>query len=60
MRSLILNPLIKRLDWLPPAIAYLIAVPIAAFIWTLPLQLRFFGVVKLPAFERWPNDDSWF
>lgn len=40
-------PLIKRLDWLPPAIAYLIAVPIAAFIWTLPLQLHFFGVVPL-------------
>ena len=40
-------PLIKRLDWLPLAIAYLIAVPIAAFIWTLPLQLHFFGVVPL-------------
>lgn len=39
--------LIERLDWLPPAIAYLIAVPIAAFIWTLPLQLYFFGVVPL-------------
>lgn len=40
-------PLIKRLDWLPPAIAYLIAVPIAALIWTLPLQLHYFGVVPL-------------
>lgn len=40
-------PLIERLDWLPPAIAYLIAVPIAAFIWTLPLQLYVFGVVPL-------------
>ena len=40
-------PLIKKLDWLPLAIAYLIAVPIAAFIWTLPLQLHFFGVVPL-------------
>lgn len=40
-------PLIKRLDWLPPAIATLIAVPIAAFIWTLPLQLHIFGVVPL-------------
>lgn len=40
-------PLLKRLDWLPPAIAYLLAVPIAAFIWTLPLQLHFFGVVPL-------------
>lgn len=36
----------KRLDWLPPAIATLIAVPIAAYIWTLPLQLYKFGVVS--------------
>lgn len=40
-------PLIKRLDWLPPAIATLIAVPIAASIWTLPLQLHIFGVVPI-------------
>lgn len=40
-------PLIKRLDWMPPAIACLIAVPIAAYIWTLPLQLHVFGVVPL-------------
>jgi len=37
--------LTQRLDWLPPAIAALLAVPIAAFIWTLPLQLYTFGVV---------------
>lgn len=36
----------KRLDWLPPAIATLIAVPIAAYIWTLPLQLYKFGLVS--------------
>lgn len=30
--------IVERLDWLPPAIAPLIAVPVAAFIWTLPLQ----------------------
>jgi competence protein ComEC len=40
-------PLIKKLDWIPPAIACLIAVPIAASIWTLPLQLHVFGVVPL-------------
>jgi competence protein ComEC len=34
------------LDWLPPRIAPLIAVPIAAYIWTLPLQLYAFGVVS--------------
>ena len=33
----------QRLDWLPPAIAELISVPIAAYIWTLPLQLLVFG-----------------
>lgn len=35
--------IVNRLDWLPPAIAPLIAVPVAAFIWTLPLQLFTFG-----------------
>lgn len=40
-------PLIKQLDWMPPAIACLIAVPIAASVWTLPLQLHVFGIVPL-------------
>jgi competence protein ComEC len=39
-------PLIKQLDWLPPAIAALVAVPIAAFLWTLPLQLYAFGLIS--------------
>jgi competence protein ComEC len=34
----------KRLGWLPPALASLISVPLAAIIWTLPLQLNLFGV----------------
>lgn len=38
-------PIVERLGWLPPAIASLIAVPLAATIWTLPLQLSVFGVV---------------
>ncbi|MEA5624486.1 ComEC/Rec2 family competence protein [Nostoc sp. UHCC 0251] len=37
--------LVNRLAWLPPAIAALIAVPLAATIWTLPVQLSVFGVV---------------
>ncbi|MFN6559830.1 MAG: ComEC/Rec2 family competence protein [Nostoc sp. ChiSLP01] len=37
--------IIERLNWLPPAIASLIAVPLAATIWTLPIQLFVFGVV---------------
>jgi competence protein ComEC len=36
----------KRLDWLPTAIAPLISVPLAAYLWTLPLQLYAFGVVS--------------
>ncbi|HEY9749968.1 MAG TPA: ComEC/Rec2 family competence protein [Allocoleopsis sp.] len=39
-------PLVKRLDWLPPAIATLVAVPVAAYLWTLPLQLYAFGLVS--------------
>jgi len=37
--------LVQRLDWLPPAIATLIAVPLAASIWTLPLLCSAFNVV---------------
>ncbi|MDF5709752.1 MAG: ComEC/Rec2 family competence protein [Nostoc sp. S4] len=37
--------IIERLGWFPPAIASLIAVPLAATIWTLPVQLFVFGVV---------------
>ena len=36
----------KRLDWLPTVIVSAIAVPIAALIWTLPLQLFSFGMVS--------------
>lgn len=39
------QPLTKRLDWLPPAIASLITIPLAASLWTLPLQLYVFGMV---------------
>lgn len=38
--------LTKRLDWLPSIVVPAIAVPIAAFIWTLPLQLYMFGIVS--------------
>ncbi|AFY47621.1 ComEC/Rec2-related protein [Nostoc sp. PCC 7524] len=43
------SAIINRLDWLPSAIASLIAVPLAATIWTLPVQLFVFGVV--PAYS---------
>ncbi len=38
-------PVLKGLDWLPPTIASLIAVPIAVSVWVLPLQLYTFGVL---------------
>ncbi|NJP11974.1 MAG: DUF4131 domain-containing protein [Leptolyngbyaceae cyanobacterium RU_5_1] len=39
-------PLLKQLDWLPGAIAAMIVVPIAAALWTLPLQIQVFSVVS--------------
>ncbi|MEM1369695.1 MAG: ComEC/Rec2 family competence protein [Cyanobacteria bacterium P01_H01_bin.15] len=38
-------PLQRRLDWLPPTIASFITVPVAAFIWTIPLQIYWFKSV---------------
>ncbi len=38
--------LMKRLDWLPTTIASLIAVPIAATIWVLPLLLYVFSQIS--------------
>jgi competence protein ComEC len=35
-----------RLDWMPVAIASAVAVPLAASVWTLPLQLYCFGLVS--------------
>lgn len=37
--------LIKRLDWMPTRISGLVAVPIAAYFWTIPLQLLYFEVL---------------
>jgi ComEC/Rec2-related protein len=37
--------LMQRLDWLPVNIATLFAVPIAAYLWTIPLQLLYFEVL---------------
>ncbi len=41
------TPIQKRLDFLPPVLADAIAVPLAATIWTLPIQLWTFKVVPL-------------
>lgn len=39
-------PLTKWLDWIPSQITPAIAVPIAAYLWTIPLQLYTFGLVS--------------
>jgi competence protein ComEC len=40
-------PLMEILDWLPTTLGSLVAVPLAATIWTLPLQLYAFGILPL-------------
>lgn len=37
--------LMKRLDFLPTGVAGVLAVPMAAYFWTVPLQLLYFGVL---------------
>ncbi len=37
--------LMKWLDWIPTGIATLVAIPIAAYVWTVPLQLYVFGTM---------------
>jgi len=39
-------PLMAKLDWMPPAIASIVVVPIAASVWVLPLLLYVFSVVS--------------
>ena len=41
--------LMERLDWLPTNVATLLAVPMAAYFWTIPLQLHYFEV--LPSYS---------
>jgi competence protein ComEC len=38
--------LTKWLDWMPSLFSSIVAVPIAAYLWTLPLSLYMFGVVS--------------
>jgi competence protein ComEC len=40
------DPIAKRLEWLPPLFATTIAVLLAAYIWTLPLQIYTFGRIS--------------
>jgi competence protein ComEC len=41
------KPIAQRFDWLPPRLADWLAVPLAAMLWVLPLQLAKFGVFPL-------------
>lgn len=40
------TPLTERLNWLPGSIAALVAVPVAAYLWTIPLQLYYFNTLS--------------
>lgn len=40
------NPIMQRLEWMPPLLAESMAVPIAAYVWTLPVQLLVFGKIS--------------
>jgi competence protein ComEC len=43
------TPIQKKLDWLPPTIGELVSVPLAATIWTLPIQMWTFKVLPIYA-----------
>ncbi|TVR05236.1 MAG: ComEC/Rec2 family competence protein [Phormidium sp. GEM2.Bin31] len=45
--------LVKHLDWCPPRLSPMLAVPLAAMIWTLPLQLGVFG--QMPTYSILAN-----
>lgn len=48
-----LSAIVERLDWMPPTLANLIAVPLAATIWTLPLQ--FYHFHRFPLYGIFTN-----
>lgn len=39
------NPIAEKLDWLPTTVAALAAVPLAAYLWTIPLSLYYFNTL---------------
>ncbi len=43
------NKLMGWMDWLPTNVAVLLAVPMAAYVWTIPLQLHYFQT--LPSYS---------
>lgn len=45
--------LMEKLDWLPTNVATLLTVPMAAYLWTIPLQLHYFEI--LPSYSIFLN-----
>lgn len=39
------TPITDRLGWLPPTLATMLAVPLAAYFWTIPLSLYYFNTL---------------
>jgi competence protein ComEC len=39
------TPITKRLEWLPTTVAAIAAVPLAAYLWTIPLSLYYFNTI---------------
>ncbi|MEN9224482.1 MAG: ComEC/Rec2 family competence protein [Thermostichus sp. HHBFW_bins_43] len=46
-------PIVSRLSFLPPTLAAALAIPLAALIWTLPLQIVVFG--RIPTYSLLAN-----
>ncbi|MFQ3613587.1 MAG: ComEC/Rec2 family competence protein [Cyanobacteriota bacterium] len=46
-------PIVSRLSFLPPTIAAALAIPLAALMWTLPLQIVVFG--RIPTYSLLAN-----
>ncbi len=46
-------PIVSRLSFLPPTVAAAFAIPLAALIWTLPLQIVVFG--RIPTYSLLAN-----
>lgn len=46
---LMVPALLRRMDWMPSGISALLAIPIAAYVWTFPLQMHYFET--LPSYS---------
>ena len=44
---LMVSFLLKKMDFMPSGVAAMLAIPVAAYIWTFPLQLHYFSTVPV-------------